>query len=277
MRVGVLGLGRMGAPIARRLAAVFEVSSFDPAVPGGSVSQVAATADVLVTVLPGAAETRDLETVFRDMTPGALWLDLTSNDPREADRLADAAAAHGVRSAAAPMAGGPEDAEAGTLRFFVGADPADRELVGRVLEPLGTPFSRDAGTRPGQAQLVKLLANGLWFGQVAAVTEALLVGAEGGIDPETLRSLLASSAAGSVFLDRHAPLLIAGDTMPAFGIDRVVEELDALQAVAAESGAPHRILSLVAELHRETLAAFGPVDGELLVARYLGFPDLPPR
>ena len=271
LRVGVLGLGRMGAPIAERLSTEFEATTFDPAHCGGSADEVAATADGLVSILPGAAEARDaLVPLFPLLPPGALWLDLTSNDPRLVDDLVDAAAAHGVRSAAAPMAGGPAEAASGELRFFVAAAPADRFTVGRILAPIGHPFEPDAGERPSQAHLVKLLANGLWFGQVVAVTEALLVGRRHGLDPETLRSLLAGSAAGSVFLDRHAPLLLAGDDMTDFALARVVEELDGLHAIAEESGAPHHILSVVADLHRKALAEYGPVDGELLAARYLG-------
>ncbi|HEV7742301.1 MAG TPA: NAD(P)-binding domain-containing protein [Pseudolysinimonas sp.] len=270
LRVGVLGLGRMGRPIARRLSTEFAVTTFDPAHGGGSAAEVAATSDVLVTVLPGPPEARSaLPALFPVMPAGSLWLDLTSNDPRVVDELVDAATGSGVRSAAAPMAGGPADAESGELRFFVAAALEDRFTVGRILEPLGRPFEPDAGERPSDAHLVKLLANGLWFGQVVAVTEALLAGKKHGLDPELLRTLLAGSAAGSVFLDRDAPLLLAGDDMPEFGIDRVVEELDGLQAIAEQSGAPHSILSVVADLNRQALAEFGPVGGELLAARLL--------
>lgn len=271
LRVGVLGLGRMGAPIARRLATRFEVAAFDPAHGSGSAAEVATVSDVLVTVLPGPPEAREtLPALFPLLPAGALWLDLTSNDPRVADELADAAAAHGVRAAAAPMAGGPAEAQSGELRFFVASAPEDRFTVGRILEPLGRPFEPDAGSRPSQANLVKLLANSLWFTQVVAVSEALLLGRTHGLDDEALRALLAGSAGGSVFLERHAPLLLAGDDMADFALARVVEELDGLQAIAGESGAPHHILSVVADLHRQALAEFGPVDGELLAARYLG-------
>jgi 3-hydroxyisobutyrate dehydrogenase-like beta-hydroxyacid dehydrogenase len=169
------------------------------------------------------------------------------------------------------MAGGPEQAASGELRFFVGAAPRDRALVEQLLAPLGTPFG-EVLERPDQAQLVKLIANGLWFGQAVAVAEALLLGRAHGVDPQTTRALLAGSAAGSRFLDDYAGRMIAGDRLPAFGIDRVVEELDALEGVAGEAGVPHRIQALVAELHRETLAAYGPIDGELLAAAYLGLP-----
>lgn len=266
-RVGVLGLGRMGAPIARRLATRFEVVTFDPLVaPAGSVAGV----DVLVTVLPGPGEARAaVLDALPALTAGALWVDLTSNDPRVVDELVDAAAASGVASAAAPMSGGPAEAAAGELRFFVGAPVDVRDRVLAVLEPLGRAFEPYAGERPSDAHLVKLLANGLWFGQVVAVTEALLLGRARGVDDETLRALLAQSAGGSVFLEKHAARLIAGDDMTDFALDRVVEELAGIRALADEEGTPHDLLALVAQVHRDALAEFGHVDGELLAARLL--------
>ena len=279
-RIGVLGLGRMGAPVARRLGERFETSGFDrdtsrvveglPA--AGSAAELAARVDILVTVLPGPTEVRAAlqdDGALDALAPGSLWLDLSSNDPRVADDLAARAAVRGVASAAAPMSGGPAEAAEGRLGFFLGVPASEAERVGVVLEPLGAPIEPAAGTTPGAAHLAKLLANGLWFGQSLAVTEALLLGRAGGIAPVVLREILARSAGGSAFLDRHADALLAGDPMADFGLDRVVEELETLERLATESGVAHDILARVADLHRDALAAYGAVDGELLGARLL--------
>lgn len=279
-RVGVIGLGRMGAPVARRLAARFDTTVFDvePARLDGfdgaraSAADLAARVDVLVTVLPGPAEVRAAlvdDGALDALAPGSLWLDLSSNDPGVSDDLAGRAAARGIDGAAAPMGGGPADARAGRLTFFLGAPASAEARVRDILAPLGTPLEPVAGATPGSAQLAKLLANGLWFGQALAVTEALLLGRASGLDPHALRALLAGSAGGSVFLDRHADALLAGDPMADFGIDRVVEELDTLERLAVEAGVSHDILARVAALHRDALAAYGAVDGELLGARLL--------
>jgi 3-hydroxyisobutyrate dehydrogenase-like beta-hydroxyacid dehydrogenase len=274
VRVGVLGLGRMGGPIAARLAGRFDVLTFDPAIQGSarSATEAATGADVLVTVLPGAPEARAAlldDGALEALSPGALWLDLTSNDPTVVEELVDVAAAHGVASAAAPMAGGPAEARAGELRFFVAGPPSERDRVALVLDPLGRPYEPVVAERPSQAHLVKLLANALWFGQALAVTEALLVAGARGLPAETTRAILAQSAGGSVFLDRHAPLLLDGDDMSDFGLDRVVDELEAVERAAAAAGIPSGVLATVADIHREALAEFGPVDGELLGARLI--------
>jgi 3-hydroxyisobutyrate dehydrogenase len=276
--VGVLGIGRMGSGIARRLRErgfAVEVHDLDadardraaalgiPVAVGAAA--LAAACDVLVTVLPGPPECRDALSgpggALASMRPGTVWLDLTSDDPAVVEGLRREAAERGIAAVAAPMRGGPVDAVGGTLGFHVAgsADAVDR--VGPVLEALGHD--------PASAHVVKLLGNALWFGQVVAVTEALLVGSSLGLDPGALRSALLTGPGTSAFLEQHAPALLAGDPMADFGLARVVEELDAVTRLAAERGVPHELTALVARLHREALDSYGPVDGELLAARLL--------
>src|SRR5690606_3181345 len=109
----------------------------------------------------------------------------------------------------------------------------------------------------------------LWFGQAVAVTETMLLGQAMGVSPAVLRRALASSAGGSVFIDRHLDVLLAGGYMEDFGLDRIVEELDTLVVLADRTGTPFELSGLIARLHREALERFGPIEGELLVARLL--------
>lgn len=81
--------------------------------------------------------------------------------------------------------------------------------------------------------------------------------------------MLGNSPGGSVFIDQHLDALLAGDYLGSFGTNRVVEELDTLTDLAGETGTPFELSSLVARMHRQALARFGPVDGELLAARLL--------
>jgi 3-hydroxyisobutyrate dehydrogenase-like beta-hydroxyacid dehydrogenase len=286
MRIALLGIGRMGLPILRSLlAAGHGVVVFDPdgarrdlagatgAMVAGSGADAAASVEVLITVLPGPVELERAligEGVLAALPAGALWIDLTSNDPRVAKRLADAADARGVDVVGAALSGSVSAAEDGTLGFFVGGTPAAVARARPLLEQLGNPRRIElAGERVGDACAAKLLVNLLWFGQAAAVTEALLLGRSLGLDPEALRGILARSAAGSTFLDEYASALLDGDYLETFGIDRVVEELETLTSLAAAAEVPFELSEHVARLHREALAEFGPVDGELLVAKLL--------
>ena len=256
-RIGLLGVGRMGGPILTALeAAGFDVLAFDPVTrPGPGDAAVIEHAEILLTVLPGAFELP----VVHD----TLVLDLTSNDPRHAER----AALVGVSVVGAPMGGGVVAASNRSLRFFVGGSPGNVERARPVLEALGT--IDHVGHGVGDGYVAKLLANLLWFGQVVAVSEALLLGQALGVPPARLSSSLATSAGASAFIDKHLPALLAGDYLEDFGIDRVVEELEILVSLAADNRIPFELSTLVTRLHREALDRFGAVDGELLAARLL--------
>jgi 3-hydroxyisobutyrate dehydrogenase len=299
----------MGLPVAMALAATGDgdVVAFDPsverrlAVPGAGagagaeadarriqlaegVRETCAGADLLVTVLPGPGEFEGCARDILDALPtGALWIDLTSNDPRvlaATDLLTRAA---GVELVSAPMAGGPADADARTLRLTVSGETRAVERARPLLEVLcGAGAGRNgngngngngnitvAGERIGDACTVKLLANLLWFGQVAAATEAMLLGASLGLEPRQLHSLLAQGPGSSTMLTRDFAAVLEGDYRPVIGIERVVEELDTLTSLAAGIGVPFELSSTVARLHREALKHFGAVDGELLAARLL--------
>lgn len=267
MRIGVVGVGRMGGPIARRLVdAGHEVLVNDvsaDAVAGFSsapLGDVAERSEVLLTVLPGTPELVAVSGELGEFS--GLWIDLTSADPRQIVEIAA-----GRTFVGAPMSGGPAGAASGALRFSAGG-PAEALVVAReVLAPLGEVI--EVGPDAASGYTVKLLANLLWFGQSIAAAEALLLGQRVGLDPEALRALLADSPGGSAYLDRWAPRLLEGDYLRDFGLDRVVEELDSLTGLAADFGIPFELSGLVARLHREALDHFGAVDGELLATALL--------
>ena len=274
-RVGIIGLGRMGGPIARRVRdGGFDVSTWDTRVVSthDSAAELATTADVLVTVLPGSPELRDVmlgtDGALAAMAPGALWLDLTSADPRVAREIAEAATARGVHSVGAPMGGGPKGAEAGELSFFVGGAATSIDRVRPILDLLGARI-QVMGDEIGAGYTTKLLANTLWFGQAIAVAEALLLGQAQGIELRTLRDALEGSAGGSAFISEHLAALFDGDYLATFGIDRVVEELEAVRDLATEAGTPAELTGLVTQTHRDALAEFGAINGELLGIRLL--------
>ena len=285
-RVGVLGLGRMGRGIADRLVrAGVSVTAFDivearrqafhdeRGVMASCAEDVAAEVDVLVTVLPGPAELRQVllgDRTLDRMRPGSCWLDLTSNDPRVAGEVARAAAERGIDVVGAPMAGDPTDAAAGTLGFYVGGSPDAVRRVAPLLELLGDPHRIvPMGHDVAAGYTTKLLANTLWFGQTIAVTEVMLLGQELGLDLLALRGALESGPGSSSFIIHHLDSLLAGDYLTTFGVSRVVDELDTVTALADEAQTPFDLTALVASLHHEALQRFGPVDGELLAAKLL--------
>jgi 3-hydroxyisobutyrate dehydrogenase len=245
---------------ARAAAAGMHVAS--------SAAEVAASVGVLMTVLPGAAELEDaVLPLLESLAPGSLWLDLTSGDPRVTRRVAALAEARGIATVDAAIVGGVSAATSRTLSFLVGgpSDAVARALP--LLELLGT--IDHVGEEPGSGQGAKLLGNLLWFGQVVAVTEALLLGQSMGIPARTLRRTLAAGPAGSAFINEYLDRLLAGDDLADFSLARCVEELDILAALARDADVPFSLSNQVVTLHREALERFGAIDGELLAARLL--------
>jgi 3-hydroxyisobutyrate dehydrogenase len=276
----------MGLPIAIALAASgFDVRVFDPLPARSSLASdaflrlapsaaaLAASVDVLVTVLPGAAEAAQVliaDDLIGALPRGSLWLDLTSNDPEVVERVAALATSRGIATVGAPMGGGPTAAQSRALRFFVGGSAEAVDRARPLLVALGGKDAiDDIGSGVGDGCTAKLLANLLWFGQVVAVTEALLLGVSLGVPAGVLRTTLARSAGGSVFVDEYLDLLLAGDYLESFGIARCVEELDTLVRLAQRHDVPFELATLIARLHREALERFGAIDGELLAARLL--------
>ncbi|MFC1431851.1 NAD(P)-dependent oxidoreductase [Streptacidiphilus sp. N1-3] len=281
---GLIGLGRMGTPICANLvAAGFSVAVFD-ADPGreqaasacgaswrSSAREVAADAEVLLTVLPGPAEVQDVmdAAVLEALAPGSTWIDMSSNSPAAAAPIRERARARGIGVLEAPIGGGPADAAAGRLRLFVGGD---RDLLDRhraLLTAVADPELITHTGGHGTGYTLKLLVNLLWFGQAVATAEALLLGSRAGIDLTVLRDTLAGSAAGSEFIRRDLPALFAGDYLASFGLDHIHDQLAMVTALARDLGTPHDLSETVRLLHQQALERYGPVDGELLAVALL--------
>jgi len=283
-RIGFLGVGRMGLPMCANLSrSGYDVTAGDLRVEledavtacgarwGSTSSEVAGAADVLITMLPGPQEVRDAMLdpggALDALPAGATWIDMSSSSPAVGREIGERAEARGVGVLDAPVGGGVPAARAGTLQLFVGGDAALIQRHRAVLEALGDRILHVGGH--GAGYTTKLLVNLLWFGQAVATAEALLLGRRAGIDLDVLREALASSAASSEFVRHDLEALFTGDYLESFGLDRCVEELATVTALARESGLPFELSELVERLHRRALTRYGPVDGELLAVALL--------
>jgi 3-hydroxyisobutyrate dehydrogenase len=281
--IGLVGLGRMGVPICANLVrAGYSVRAGDrrpeaaeSAARCGArwvpdLAQLAAGVDVLVTVLPGPGEVRELMLgaagVASALRDGATWIDMTSNSPAAMTDVRGVLLDRGVQVLEAPMGGGVDAAEQGTLRLLVGGEGPVLAQHRELLETLGR-VRHVGGYEAGYT--VKLLVNLLWFGQAVAVAEALLLGRASGLDLGVLRDALADSAADSRFIRDDLPALFAGDFMRTFGLGRCYEELQTVTELARDRRVPFPVSDTVADLYRQALRRYGPVDGELLGAALL--------
>jgi 3-hydroxyisobutyrate dehydrogenase len=286
MNIGFIGLGRMGLPMCARLAAAgFSVTAADArpelearaaaagANWGRTPASSAAGVDIVITMLPGPREVRDVMAdpggVLAAMPVAATWVDMSSNSPATGRDLAALAEARGIAVLDAPVGGGVAAAETGTLQLFVGGD---REILDRcrsVLEVLaGAGRIAHVGGH-GAGYTTKLLVNLLWFSQALASAEALLLAKRAGLELDVLRSVLAGSAASSTFVREDLGSLLDGDYLTSFGLDRCCEELSEITALARELQVPSELTQVVERTYCQALRRYGPVDGELMAIALL--------
>jgi 3-hydroxyisobutyrate dehydrogenase len=278
--IGLIGVGRIGLPVCSNLVrAGYTVIASDRrpereeqaravgAAWAAGAEAVVTDADLLITVLPGSDELREVMAAASSaMRAGTTWIDMTSSSPLVGKELRARAQDRGVECLDAPVGGGVHAAEVGEMQLFVGGRAEAVERHRGLLEALGNV--NHVGEH-GAGYTTKLIVNLLWFCQALATGEGLLLALRAGIDLEILRGALRRSAAHSAFIDRDLDALLDGDYLRSFGLDRCCEELDAVVALAAELDVPCEISSLVARAYGRALDRYGPVDGELLAVALL--------
>lgn len=221
--VGMVGLGRMGAPMARRLLAAghplavhnrsrgsVEALAAEGATPATSPAEVAAAAEFVLTCLTSPASCEEVyfgaRGLFEAARAGQVFVDLSTVGPALSRRCAETAAGRGAAFLDAPVSGGVPRATDGTLTIMVGGEAAAFERARPLLERLGSRVHHVGP--PGAGSVVKL-ANQLLVGvNMAGVVEALVMAVKVGADPEVVIEVLESSFGGSVMLSRSGPLIL---------------------------------------------------------------------
>jgi 3-hydroxyisobutyrate dehydrogenase len=278
--IGFIGVGRMGLPMCANLVrAGYEVTGGDrrgdrePVARAAGVRWAASTqavagvADVLITMLPGPAEVREVMTVaIPALRPGTTWIDMSSSSPAVGLELGVRARERAIECLDAPVGGGITAAAAGTLQLFVGGSAETLERVRPLLEVLGR--AEHVGDHCA-GYTAKLIVNLLWFGQAVACGEAFLLARRAGLDIDVLRGALGRSAAASEFIRRDLDALLDGDYMESFGLDRCCEELAGVLSLARELDVPFELSAMVERSYARALEHYGPVDGELLAVSLL--------
>jgi 2-hydroxy-3-oxopropionate reductase len=282
--VGVLGLGVMGAPMARNLVrAGFPVVVWNRSpgrvaelVAGGaqaaaSPREVAERTAVTITMLPDAPE---VEAVFHgadgvlagiDPTPPAhLLIDMSTIAPRAARELASAAAARGATMLDAPVSGGDVGARDGTLSIMVGGEADAVARARPVLEALGRTITHVGPS--GAGQVVKACNQIVVALTLEAIGEALVLGSKAGVEPAAIVEALSGGLAASRVLDVRGPKLLARDFAAGFKLDLHAKDLAIVLAPARELGVALPGTAAVDQLfHAEQSRGHGAEDSSTVV------------
>ena len=280
-RIGFVGLGNMGGPMAKRLAAAgYQVRGFDlnptaleECVAAGvdaaeSATDAALGCDVLLTSLPRPDH---VISVMRDggalaaMAPGSLWVDLTTNRKELVAELA-AEAPEGVTVADSPLTGAVDGARTGKLTLFIGGSDADIARATPILSHLG----RVIACGPlGNGNVVKLVTNQLWFVAAAAIGEGFALGLQHGVELDVLWDAIKDSV-GDSFVARHdAPSIFAGHYDPSFSLDLCLKDLGLIQELNAPIEASFPMTDAAHATFQRAADRYGKDAGELHVAKQI--------
>lgn len=225
MEIALIGVGLMGSRMGsnllkagfglrvwNRTAAKAEALVAEGAVLAATPSEAVIGADMVLTMLSdGAATGAMIRQVMPSLTPGALWLDMSSIQPEEARTQSSMLATIGVLHLDAPVSGGTRGAEAASLAIMVGGAPEVFDQARPVFEAMGRPVLVGPS---GAGQLSKLANQTIVAVTIAAVAEAMLLVESGGADPVAVRQALSGGFADSVILQQHGERMTTGNFVP---------------------------------------------------------------
>jgi 3-hydroxyisobutyrate dehydrogenase len=251
MRIGFVGLGNMGAPMAANLAkAGHAVTGFDVAgvtvegvASAGGGPEAARGAEVVVTMLPNGDILRAVAAeLLPVMARGAVLLDCSTVDVASARAVADDAAAAGIGFLDAPVSGGVGGAQAGTLTFMVGGDPAAFETARPLFDVMGQKAVHCGAAGNGQA--AKICNNMILGVTMLATCEAFALADRLGLDRQAMYDVVSTSSGQSWSMTTYCPAPGVGpespadrDYAPGFAAELMLKDLRLSQAAAEAAGA----------------------------------------
>lgn len=284
-RIGFIGLGIMGRPMAANLIkAGFPPVVWNRSRPGidacvelgataaPSPRAVAGQSDVLITIVTDSADVREVlldgpDPAADGLAPGSVVIDMSTISPAVTRDIAAELGARGVQMLDAPVSGGDSGAKAGTLSIMVGGDAAVLDRCRPVLEAMGKTITHCGPNGAGQS--VKLCNQVAIAGALVGVCEALALAQKSGVDPNTMLEAISGGAAGSWQLSNLGPKIVARDFAPGFMVGLMQKDLRLALEAAADTLQPLPNTGFVHQLFHQIEAQGGSDDGTQALARAL--------
>ncbi len=272
MKVGIIGTGIMGKPMARNiLKAGYSLNVYarhpekvkDLEAEGANIvaspADVGAESECIVLSLPFDPEVEEVvlgnKGILLRASPGTLILDTTTGTPGAAHRVAAAAAQKGVRYVDAPISGGVKGAIEAKLTFIVGGEPEAVEQAVPLMEKLGTNIYKVGPVGTGRA--IKVLNQIISSIHTLILCETVVLGKKAGISPETFFEILSKCSANSYHLQTKLPqFIIPGKFDGGFRIELMIKDLEIAHQMAKELNTSIMLTGLGTQIYR-TAASCG--------------------
>ena len=273
-RVGFVGLGIMGRPMAHNLLeAGFKLTVHNRSRPAvdelvaagataaGSAAEVAKASEVTITMLPDTPDVEKValgtDGVLAGSARGSYYVDMSTIAPAMSRTIAEAGAAKGVQCLDAPVSGSDVAAKAGTLSIMAGGDREAFDALQPVLSAMGGKIVYCGPA--GMGETVKLCNQVAGMGTLMAVCEALMLGAKAGADLNAAIEALSGGAARSWMIENLGPRIVKRDYAPGFMVRLAQKDLRLAQGLAQEVGSPLAGAGLAQQLYR-SVETFGGGD-----------------
>ncbi len=263
MKIGLIGLGIMGKPMAKNilkggytdlLVSDLNTASVEEVVAAGATAatneEIGKTCDVVLTMLPNSPHVKAVmlgeNGVASYMQPGKVFIDMSSINPVASKEIAAVLAEKNVEMLDAPVSGGEPKAIDGTLSFMVGGKKEIFDEFKPLLDTMGASVvlcgDVGAGNTTKLANQIVVACN------IQAVAEAFTLAQKAGVDPELVYQAIRGGLAGSTVMDAKGPMMIAGDDKPGFKIDLHIKDLNNALDCAHSVGAPLPMTASVQEI-----------------------------
>ena len=255
-RIGFVGLGIMGKPMAHNLLkAGFELTFYarrpeiiaEMEAAGGkavdSSRAVAEATDIVITIVTADSQVREVilgpQGVLEGAREGQLVVDMSTISPLTIREVAAAAAEKGVRVVDAPVSGGDTGAIAGTLTIIAGGEKEDIERCRPLFEAMGKEENIFHVGPLGVGQTVKVINQVIGGTNLAMIGEALCLGVKAGADPEVMRQVIGVSSGNSnLFQVRVGDFLLADQYEPGFMLDLMKKDMGLAVELGKELNVP---------------------------------------
>lgn len=283
MKVGFIGLGVMGRPMAKNLInAGYEVYVYDVveaavkelatagAVPCASVKDVCANCRDIITMVPNGPQVRsvvmDKDGIFDTAEEGTLLIDMSSIAPGVSKELHAELAKKGIHMVDAPVSGGEPKAVDGTLAIMVGGSQEDFDRALPLFKVMGASYNLIGDI--GSGNTCKLANQVIVAVNIAALSEGMMLAKMAGADPEKVFEGIRGGLAGSTVMNAKAPMILDGNFKPGFRIDLHIKDLNNALETGETFHAPLPLTQMIQDVLKKLSADGNGACDHSAIAKY---------